>query len=82
MKTKIKLMRELEKRGLSFTANVILNGCGKPVTKMKKIVALLDAGHSVYHAPFETCALVIDGEFTWLGALDTMVVTKAEGRGE
>lgn len=72
--TKIQAMRKMEEKGLSFTANVIMNGCGKPTKKMTTILALLDAGHDVRQAQFETCAVIIDGAFTWLGALDEMVV--------
>jgi hypothetical protein len=70
MRTKIQAMKALEKAGMSFTANVIMNGCGKPTTKMNTLLDLMAAGHDVRHAPHETCAVVIDGEFTWLGALD------------
>jgi hypothetical protein len=72
--TKIQAMREMEKAGLSFTANVIMNGCGKPTKKMTTILALIAKGHEVRQAQFETCALVIDGNFTWFSALDTMEI--------
>jgi hypothetical protein len=68
--TKIQAMQALEKAGLSFTANVIMNGCDKPTLKMKTILNLIQAGHDVRHAPQETLAIIIDGEFTWISKLD------------
>lgn len=68
--TKIQAMKALEAKGLGFTANVIMNGCGKPATKMRTLVKLIEAGVEVRHAPYETCAVVIENKFFWLGALD------------
>ncbi len=68
--TKFEAMKAMEKQGLGFTANVIMNGCGKPATKMKTILALIGRGLIVSHAPMETCAVVVNGRFFWLGALD------------
>jgi hypothetical protein len=68
--TKIQAMNAMEKVGLSFTANVIMNGCGKPATKMRTILKLIESGHDVRRAPFDTCALIVDGELISFGALD------------
>ena len=68
--TKIQAMIELEKQGLSFTANVIMNGCGKPTTKMVAILELINMGYDVSHAPYETCAIIVNGKFLWFSTLD------------
>jgi hypothetical protein len=70
MKTKIALMKEMEAKGLSFTANVIMNGCAKPCTKMRTILKLIEAGADVRQAQFETCQVIVNGFAFWLGALD------------
>lgn len=74
MTKKIELMKKLEANGLSFTANVILTGCGKPVTKMKTLSDLIDRGYEIRPAQFETTQVVITGMgqcvAVWLGALD------------
>lgn len=76
MKNKIEAMKAMEKAGLGFTANVIMNGCGKPTRKMNVILNLLAKGIEVRHAPHETLALIIGGEFQWFSALDKMEVRK------
>lgn len=72
--TKIQAMKELEKLGLSFTANVIMTGCSKPTYKMNKILKLIRNGHDVRHAQFETCAIVVDGNQISFYELDNMSV--------
>lgn len=60
-----KLYRDLENRGrdVSFIANVLLTGCGKPAKRMKALKDLLDAGNQITTAsftmPYE--ALVFNG---------------------
>jgi hypothetical protein len=68
--TKRETIRELEAKGFSFTVNVIMNGCGKPATKLKNLLKLVNTGHNVRHAQFETCAVIVDGEMQWFSALD------------
>lgn len=70
MNTKSKLVAEMEKQGLGFTANVIVNGCGKPCTKMKTILEILSRGFDVRPAQFETCQVLIKGRAIWLEELD------------
>jgi hypothetical protein len=69
--TKIQAMKELEKAGMSFTANVIMNGCGKPTKKMQTLVELIRAGHDVRHAQFDCYTVIINGADVTLGHLDS-----------
>ncbi len=70
MKTKIQAMRALEKSGLSFTANVIMNGCGKPTTKMNTLCDLLERGYEIRQAQFDTMTVVVSNVMITLGKLD------------
>ncbi len=77
--TKIQAMKAMEAKGLSFTANVLMNGCSKPTAKMKTILKLIDMGHEVRHAPFETCAVVVDGVYVSFSRLGTELNALVDG---
>lgn len=61
MKTKVELLREADRLGASFLANVIFTGCGHPAKKLAGLVELLNAGHQVSTQQFEMFKLCIDG---------------------
>lgn len=61
MKTKVELLREADRLGASFLANVIFTGCGHPAKKLAGLVKLLNAGHQVSTQQFEMFKLCIDG---------------------
>ena len=63
MITKAAALREIETygRGPQFLANVIVNGCSNPARKLRGIVKLLRAGHSVGCTQFSTMDVMIDG---------------------
>jgi len=71
-KTHTQIVQELEAKGFSFTVNVIQNGSGMPKTKIRNLHRLLDMGYHVRHAQFETSAIIVDGDFKWLSALDNI----------
>lgn len=68
--TKIQAMKAMEANGLGFTANVIMNGCGKPTKKMSTILDLIADGADVRHAQFNCYTLLVDGNEISLGQLD------------
>ena len=79
MTTKQALYRELSQhdRGVSFLANVIVNGCSKPTTKLRNLKRLLDAGHSVQMQQFAMFYLTIDGCMGYpFSVLDTGVIAR------
>jgi len=59
--TKVELLREADRLGASFLANVIFTGCGHPAKKLAGLVALLRAGHEVNCQQFDMYKLSIDG---------------------
>jgi len=71
-KTHTQIVQELEAKGFSFTVNVIQTGYGRPKTKIRNLHRLLDMGYDVRHVQFETCEIIVDGDFKWLGALDNI----------
>lgn len=77
--TKIEAMRAMEKAGLSFTANVLMNGCSKPTAKICTILKLIEMGYAVSHAPFETCAVNVSGVYVSFGRLNTEFGALLEG---
>lgn len=70
MNTKAALMNEMERSGLSFTANVIMNGCSKPVTKMKTVCELLRRGIDVRPVGFSCYSLLVDNHHISFSDLD------------
>ena len=68
-------------RDAGFLANVIANGHTRPVTKLRCILALLKAGHSVRLAPFSTAALLVDNRPLDWSALSSVeaVICNVEG---
>jgi hypothetical protein len=64
------LIRRLESHGLSFTVNVILNGCSKPMSKLKTLQGLINNGHDVVHSSNEVYAILIDGQYRLFSVLD------------
>ena len=57
-------------RGASFLANVIMNGCSKPTTKLHNLIKLLDKGIQVQCAQFDMFTITVDGERHPLSYLD------------
>ena len=59
--TKWEAYREAERLGASFLSNVILNWHNNPAKKLKGLVNLLKAGHSVTTGSNHIDVLIIDG---------------------
>ena len=76
---KAELYRELSQRdrGVSFLANVIVNGCAKPTTKLRNLKKLLDAGHEIQMQQFAMFQLTIDGCMGYpFNVLDTGIIAR------
>jgi len=59
--TKVEAYREADKRGAGFLANVIMNWQTNPAKKLKGLVNLLRADHTVDVASRDLTILMVDG---------------------
>ena len=67
MQTKQEAYQEADKHGAGFVANVIMSWHRNPARKMRGLVNLLHAGHSVQTAQTAIDVLLIDGvKASWI----------------
>ena len=59
--TKLEAYQEAQTLGAAFVANVVMNWHREPARKLKGLVNLLKAGHSVQTAQTAIDVLLIDG---------------------